>query len=213
MSKTTATELLENAYGVETPADSVAYYQDFAAVYDDGFVDALGYCYHTELAKLFHASLPNTARAVADIGCGTGIVAQALGLPADQIDGFDISPDMLAKAEAKGLYHRLVEVDLTQPLGPPPRRYGAVVSAGTFTHGHLGPGSLLALLDWAQPGAFFCVGVNAEHYTAHGFEAALTSAQTADRVSNPRNQEIRLYSKPGHPHSEDTALVVMFERS
>ena len=38
---------------------------------------------------------------VADIGCGTGIVAAELKLATDQIDGMDISPEMLVLPQEK----------------------------------------------------------------------------------------------------------------
>lgn len=49
---------------------------------------------------------------VLDAACGTGLVGAALADAADQFVGLDISPDMLAKAQAKNLYARLFTADL-----------------------------------------------------------------------------------------------------
>ncbi|MEM7440336.1 MAG: methyltransferase domain-containing protein [Pseudomonadota bacterium] len=150
--KKTATELLEGAYRIATPADNLDYYADFADVYDRDFAGAMGYIYPRALAERFQAHAGTEDVPVADIGCGTGLVAEALGLPARDIEGFDISPEMLAKAQDKGLYAALHEADLTAPMGMEPR-FGALVSAGTFTHGHLGPAPLENTLQLARPGA------------------------------------------------------------
>lgn len=49
---------------------------------------------------------------IADIGCGTVLVASALNFPREQIDGIDISVEMLGVAEQKQLYRSLFEADL-----------------------------------------------------------------------------------------------------
>ena len=54
--------------------------------------------------------------------------------------------------EKEGFTGNIYEVDLTGALNMITVTYGAVLSAGTFTHGHLGPGPLRNLLDIARPG-------------------------------------------------------------
>jgi SAM-dependent methyltransferase len=55
-----------------------------------------------------------TRLCVADLGCGTGrtgVWLRQLGVAA--IDGVDLTPEMLAVAESKGVYRRLVEANVT----------------------------------------------------------------------------------------------------
>ena len=47
-----ATELLEGAYAVQTAQDSLKYYADFAAIYDKGFAEGLGYIYPAIIASV-----------------------------------------------------------------------------------------------------------------------------------------------------------------
>ena len=208
--KTPGQSLLENAYQLATPIDNATYYDAFAPTYDSDFVAQMGYQYPKAIADAYHsAATPNDAP-IADIGCGTGLIAVELGLPNTPIDGMDISPEMLAAAAQKSLYRALTIVDLTGPLAP--NDYGAVISSGTFTHGHLGPEPLRGLLDIARAGALFIIGVNQHHFKAQGF-AAVLDAMVADRaITSVKLDEIKIYSKPGHDHSNDRALILQYRK-
>jgi predicted TPR repeat methyltransferase len=166
--KTAGQELLENAYKLKTPDDNVAYYNAFAPTYDSDFAAQLGWNTPKAIAKAYLSQAKDDVP-IADIGCGTGYVAMELGLPSEKIDGMDISPEMLAVAKQKNLYRKLYEVDLMGSLDKISNAYGAVLSAGTFTHGHLGPEPLRGLLDIARSGGFFIIGVNQTHFEKQNF--------------------------------------------
>ena len=208
--KTAGQELLENAYRLHTPADNAAYYDSLAATYDADFAQRLGYHYPKVIADICRASGP--VWPIADIGCGTGAVAAALDLPADQIDGMDISPQMLAIAAQKQHYRHLYQVDLTGPLDAICNDYGTVLSAGTFTHGHLGPGPLRGLLNIARPGGLFIIGVNQAHFATQGFAAALHALETEGRIGPVTITTTKIYAKAGHDHSDDLALVLQYQK-
>lgn len=75
---------------------------------------------------------------ILDIGCGTGLVG-ALVRPlfpsgAGRLDGIDLSPAMLEKAKAKGLYDRLDQADLIRFLSTHTQRYDAILAAATLIH-------------------------------------------------------------------------------
>ena len=48
-----ATDKLEAAYALKTPADNVSFYRDFATTYDEGFVVDTGYVIPREVARVF----------------------------------------------------------------------------------------------------------------------------------------------------------------
>ena len=204
---------LDKAYGLQSPADNRAYYAGFAPTYDTDFAQGLGYDYPRAIARIWRLHGTDADLPVADIGCGTGQVAAELGLPQGGIDGMDISPEMLAIARDKGLYRALHEVDLTGPLDHLARGYGTVVSAGTFTHGHLGPAPLAALLAIARPGALFVIGVNKQHFETQGFAPMLDALVRDRRIGTPRTEAIRMYSRPDHAHSGDLALVLHYRKA
>ena len=211
--KSAGQQLLENAYKLETPEDNVSYYGQFAPTYDTDFASHLGYRYHEAIAEIYAREAGKDDSPIADVGCGTGLVAEALELSAGVIDGMDISPEMLEVAAGKGLYRNLLAVDLTQPLDDLRHDYGAALSAGTFTHGHLGPGPLRNLVTIVRPGGLFVIGVNRAHFDAHGFAAVLDAMVADNIIGRFRIEETEIYAKQGHDHSGDRALIVQFRKS
>jgi len=72
---------------------------------------------------------------VLDLGCGDGMVGRALrdrGFVT--IHGMDLSPGMLAKAEARGIYSSLKEVDLLATLPLEDNAFPALTCVGTSTY-------------------------------------------------------------------------------
>jgi SAM-dependent methyltransferase len=211
--KSDGQSILENAYQLHTPDDNRTYYDAFAETYDTDFVQAMGYSYPATVAAIYRREAVAEDVPVADIGCGTGIVAEALQLPAHCIDGIDISPEMLRLAEEKSLYRRLIAADLTQSLDVLGHDYGGVVSAGTFTHGHLGPESLRGLLAIARSGAVFVIGINEAHFGTHGFGEVLNEMVRAGLIRGLKSDRRPIYDKQGHDHSGDHALIVQFRKA
>ncbi len=91
-------------------------FDDYAERFDAALVERLGYSVPQTLTALLAATTGNRrfARAV-DLGCGTGLLGAELRAHVDHLEGYDLSAGMLAKAEAKGLYDRLGEADLSLP--------------------------------------------------------------------------------------------------
>ena len=212
MTKTSGQQDLENTYNLASPEDVVAYYRDFAPSYNTGFAAEMGWRYPLAIAEAYRKQATARDVPIADIGCGTGIVAAELHLSPDQIDGMDISPEMLTAARAKGFYRRLFEVDLTGDLSAVGSAYGAVVSAGTFTFGHLGPAPLRGLLRIARPGALFIIGVNRAHFEKEHFAEMLEEMAKRREIGPVAVEDIAMYAKLGHDHSGDRALVLQFRR-
>ncbi len=210
MPKTPGQSILENAYKLATPGDNAAYYDAFAATYDSDFAAQMGYQYPKAIADAYRSLAMPDDTPIADIGCGTGLVAVELARPDIPIDGMDISPEMLAAAGQKSMYRALSIVDLTGPLTA--NTYGAVLSSGTFTHGHLGPEPLRGLLDIARAGALFVIGVNQHHFDAQNFAAVLDVMVAKGAITPVQTTEILMYSKPGHDHSNDRALILQYRK-
>lgn len=206
-------DLLENAYRLQSPDDNIAYYDKLADVYDGEFADGLGYALPGAIAERYKQLGMDTDTPVADVGCGTGLLAEAIDSSELVIDGLDISDAMLKQAEQKKRYRHLHSVDLTQPLATSIKNYGAVLSSGTFTHGHLGPDAMVRLLDIAKGGALFILSINKEHFGRLGFEAAIGALVSEKQISDLRTSELNIYSVIGHEHSNDKGLIVSFRKN
>lgn len=201
---------LAAAYGLAGSDRARDLYRDWAASYDAGFAVARGYVYPAEIAALYTAEAGPGDWPVLDIGAGTGLVAEHLG---GAVDGLDISAEMLAQAAAKGLYARRLVADLNQPLPVADGAYGGLISAGTFTHGHVGPACLPELIRITRPGALWCLGINAAAFDTLGFGSAF-AALVADGAVDPlRFVRLPIYRGVAHDHAADTALVALTRRA
>jgi SAM-dependent methyltransferase len=182
------------AYVLKTPADHVRFYDAWSVTYDDDFAAASGYLPPGEVARTFRDLGGPNDSPIADIGCGTGLVGTALGLPA--VDGFDISPGMLAAAARTGRYRNLITADLTEAELPVATAYGGIVSSGTFTRGHLGPRELGMVLRLARPGALCVIAINAEHFIDVGFGREFERLQTNGTIDPATCHDTRSYTDP-----------------
>lgn len=199
---------VKTAYALKTPEDSKALYAEWAKTYDDDFASASAYVFPDQVARVFEAR--GGAGPVLDAGAGTGLVAHALRSRADVVcDAFDISADMLEVARAKGVYRSLIQGDLTAKLPFESGTYASVVSAGTFTQGHVGPDALDELLRVAAPGALFVLTIKQDLYETRGF--AEKFASFGDRINGFEIEEVPIYG-PGadSAHAKDRGLIVSF---
>jgi predicted TPR repeat methyltransferase len=198
---------LDDAYALKTPDDSRRLYSGWAATYDAEFVEATGYQLPEAVAAAF-AGLGG-AGPVLDVGAGTGLVGERLSFRGIRpIDGTDISPEMLKVAAAKDCYRQLIEGDVTAGLPVPDGAYAGVVSAGTFTLGHLGPEVLPGLLRFVRPRALFALSINARHYEEAGFGPALEALP----VEGLSLDDVPIYAGDSGDHGADRAFVATFRK-
>lgn len=86
-------------------------FDNFAATYDET-LERLNPQITAEFLRRHGAAAGN----VLDLGCGTGLAAQALKTADNTFDGADISANMLEAARRKGLYRELYQADATALL-------------------------------------------------------------------------------------------------
>ena len=65
--------------------------------------------------------------------------------------------------------------DLSQPLEVPDSEYHAVISSGTFTHGHVGPEPLDEIFRILKPNGILACTVHIDLWQTRGFEAKFKS--------------------------------------
>lgn len=209
---------LREAYAVETPEDNVELYKNWADSYDEDFVLATGYVAFLRCADFYLQHPLRISGSVLDVGCGTGAVGVVLREgKVGRVDGIDISQDMLDQAGLKRtasgdiVYTSLIQADLTQAISIADNTYAGIVSAGTFTHGHLGPEPLSELWRVAAPGAICSIGVNAGHFDSRGFADRIAADVERKIIAEPDIHIIDTFSKDVEitgDYSVQTMIVV-----
>ena len=202
---------VNDAYALSSQDDVKALYRTWAHSYDAGFNEGQGYQLPRAVATAFVTA--GGAGPVLDVGAGTGLVGAVLRtMNVGPVDGIDLSQEMLEVARSKGDYRALHARDVTQPLALLDAPYAGVVSAGTFTLGHVGPEALENLLDVAASGALFVISVNAAHYASAGFDAAF--AAFGDQITGLITRDVRIYDdRADEEHRNDMARLVIFRKT
>ncbi len=201
---------LDAAYDLKGPEDNKRLYKAWADSYDADFVDASGYRLARVVARTFVQA--GGKGPVLDVGCGTGQVVRNLPLGM-VVDGLDLSAEMLEHARRMGRYRNLIEADVTQPLPLRPHNYEGWVSAGTFTHGHVGPQAVARLVSMLRPGGLAVFSGNANYFQTAGFAEMLDGLDAAGQIRDLHISQEQIYAHPAAAppgHEQDMGKVIVF---
>ena len=131
--------------GRDTPPTApVAYVRGLFDHYADDFephlLDVLHYRAHQSVVQAAAPLCATPLASALDLGCGTGLCGPLLRPLARHLEGVDLSPTMLARAQARGSYDALAQADIAEHLRTTPRRHGLVVATDVFIYvGDLAP--------------------------------------------------------------------------
>ena len=126
---------LDKAYGARDAASTRRLYDDWSASYEDELGDN-GYATPARCAEALAQFCEDKGQAILDFGCGTGLSGLALKAAGfEVIDGVDLSADMLAQAQDKGIYRSLSQIEAGAPLTHKPGTYRAITAIGVIGAG------------------------------------------------------------------------------
>jgi len=118
---------------------------------------------------------------------------------------------MLNIARLKNCYSKIIEADLTKRLLINDNHYGAIVSAGTFTHGHVGPDVFDELLRVTRSGGLFVLTIHYKLYKKAGFDKKLLEIKKS--ITKPSFHEVDVYgNNPDKDHGNDKVIIVVFRK-
>lgn len=146
-----------------------ALFDDYAPRFESALIETLSYRVPQLLAESIEKYRPRdekTAEIVLDLGCGTGLAAEAVIRRAAWVEGVDLSSGMLDMARAKGFYNRLEQGDILAALhdnkeGQDCRLYDLVLAADVLVYiGELAP-LFAAIADRMRGGALFAFSTQA----------------------------------------------------
>lgn len=207
---------LPAVYSAKGPEESRKLYDAWADTYESSFIEKRHYIYHRRVAEIFVEEFGSRSGVILDAGCGTGAIGVELSaLGVNLIDGIDISTEMLARAETKTgqngpVYRHLLAADLTQPIDVGDSQYAGIVSAGAFTHGHLGPGTLKELIRVATTGALCVIGINSAHFFGRGFGDYLNDLVDSGGIADYRIVSAKIYQDSDDGDPDQMAAVSVF---
>lgn len=117
-------------------------FDQFSADYDARMLNQLHYRAPQILRELaeFLGVASENRRNIVDLGCGTGLMGEAVHDWANRLDGVDLSPAMVAKARDRGIYDQLFIADICTWLTEPGRAYDLMFAADSLVYlGDLAP--------------------------------------------------------------------------
>jgi predicted TPR repeat methyltransferase len=149
-------------------------FDQFSADYDARMRGPLGYAAPEILGGLF--DLVGAGRQnlrILDLGCGTGLAGLVFRAWASCLDGLDLSPAMIEKARARGIYDNLVVGDIEAVLAAPGPSYDLIVAADTMVY----LGDLAMVLGGARA-----------HLSQDGYFLFTVEAGTEDFALGPKRR-------------------------
>jgi len=176
--------LFEQSYGLKNTDETREHYARWAESYDEEIGSEKGYQQPSRCASALLKVLDLSSAKVLDVGCGTGlsgIALQASGY--GDIDGCDLSPEMLEKAETTGCYNRLFETNLNlPPIDADNESYNGVTAVGVFSFGHISASAIDELLRVLKPGGPLVIGLNDKYYNQGDFPAKLEQLESHGKI-------------------------------
>ena len=203
---------LNDAYSVKTPEDNIKLYKVWASSYDDDFAKKNDYRSPVLISNYYDKYSNKNDVPVLDVGAGTGLIAEVMNKKNTiDIDAIDISPEMLESAKSKNCYNKLIEADLTKNLDIDNNYYGAIVSAGTFTHGHIGPNALDELLRVTKPSGLFVITIHSKVYVNQNFEQKFQDIN--EQITDLTFHEEKAYgNNPDKDHGNYPVFITVFRK-
>lgn len=185
-------------------------YAEWAEAYDGDVEHGLGYLSPRLVADALSRHLGTGSTPLLDAGCGTGLAGEALRQHGSwPLYGLDLSPEMLARARAKGVYQGLIAADLGQPLPLGDGGFSGAVSSGTFSPGHVGPEALAQVLRVLGAGAPFAFTVHEKVWGGGGFRDALERLEEDGTV---HLAEVETHRHIAHVPDQSCVVCVALKR-
>ena len=118
-----------------TPAGHVRkLFDPYADTFDDHLVGQLGYRVPEHLLEAILSVAPGRQFDILDLGCGTGLCGVAFHSISKSMAGVDLSPAMIAKADARGIYDRLITADLEGAMRASENSFDLILAADVFIY-------------------------------------------------------------------------------
>ena len=135
-------------------------YDEWAQTYDSDLVDDLGYVAFREAGDIFMEFVPDRSTRILDVACGTGLAGAYLQQHGyKNVDGADLSMNMMAIANQRELYRSTWQHDFTKPASLE-KSYDALLCIGMFSYAVPMITDMHNVVRCVRPGATCVITVN-----------------------------------------------------
>jgi predicted TPR repeat methyltransferase len=162
---------LAKVSGSSSDIDSKVLYDEWACDYNTDLINEYGYIAPYISVNKFESFHPIKSIEIIDVGCGTGLVGKELDkLGYSNIDGYDISPEMLKIAKQTKIYGKLEQIDLNKRFLLPSKTYDALLCVGSFGYSALGPKAIKNLVTLVKSGGMIFIFMNSEPFGSQNYQ-------------------------------------------
>jgi len=180
--------------------DSKMLYDEWAADYNKDLIEEYGYIAPNITVNKFNILLPNENIKIIDVGCGTGLVGRELSkLGYLNIDGYDISPEMLKIARQLDIYKELKQTDLNKRQFTPTKIFDALICVGSFGYGALDPKAIKNLVALVRSGGMVFIFMNSEPFNSQNYQEYISKLEKQSLWSVKSIDEYNYMNKLNRP--------------
>ncbi len=200
-------DFITEAYALKGTDSAIEFYRKWARDYDSQMLSKK-YSSPQRITRLLDEYVFDYDIAVLDVGCGTGLTGKHVkSTGVTRLDGLDISPEMIEVARSREIYRNLLVADINQDFDIADDSYDAIISSGTFTHGHVGPKPMLEILRVLKPGGLLACTVHFELWHAMKFDAMF-----ATLISSNQIQCLALHEGPYYDNSATEGWYCLYQK-
>lgn len=192
---------INRVYSYDSPDDLKKYYNDWAHEYD-AYTDQVSYILPEKVVEIFCSYQLKDSPTILDIGCGTGLVGYLLGKNKHNawIEGIDISSSMIriaasrAKPNFKPTYDWMIVEDFKKNKLLLENHYDAIISAGTFTLGHLDSDDLINSIKYLKQNGLAVISIKEDHFIKNNFNEKIFKAEKNSLIKNVEVFKVNSYN-------------------
>lgn len=187
---TSASHMLASLKGLTTASPPEEYieqvFDSCSERFDECLVNDLEYAVPQQMREYFSKIILQSAPGFTalDLGCGTGLAAQSFSDICENIDGVDLSANMLQVASSKNIYSHLSKSNISDYLRQCSKKYDLILSSDVFTYlGEL-ENIFILLNGVALAGGFFCFSTEKDNHSMYSLKKSGRYAHSLSYIKN-----------------------------
>lgn len=182
---TSSAEIIKFSHQINNLNNLQTFYSSWSESYDDD-VKKCHYSGPESLINIFVDMFRINGSRIIDVGCGTGLITEHLNTNKYQIevDGLDLSQEMLDIAKKRGYYTHLYQKNVYLIDESVERTYDFAISSGMFTHSHVEPRAIENILHLLTQYGTFIFTVRNSYCEQSKFDDCIKQLQNENKIRN-----------------------------